>query len=311
MFINILFASDTDVRKFLIKILKKNSFTYKISLKVYRFYLSLHTKIEKFFHKKKILDRLKNRKKIDFKTLYYGKLKGSEKASHMEKLLLSQIERFKKTGQEKFMLLEIGTYMGESLELFGNILNKNLRNYLIVAIDPYSEFASEKDIERKNVNYEMSKEIEKIYLYYLHNVSLMNWRENMIHIRKNSSEGLKLVQDLKLSWDFIYIDGSHYYEGIKHDFLKSKELIKKIDNYKGIISGDDFELEINECKKYGYSKDEFKKFLQDKKEVDYLIMEKNKGLGFHPGITLYFSEINDTITKTQSGFWYLDNIQNN
>lgn len=40
-------------------------------------------------------------------------------------------------------------------------------------------------------------------------------------------------------------------------------------------------------------------------------MEKNKGLGFHPGITLYFSEINDTITKTQSGLWYLDNIQNN
>ena len=35
------------------RILKKNSFTYKISLGIYRFYLSLHTKIEKFFHKKK------------------------------------------------------------------------------------------------------------------------------------------------------------------------------------------------------------------------------------------------------------------
>ena len=74
---------------------------------------------------------------------------------------------------------------------------------------------------------EKSNEIEKIYLYYLHNISLMNWRENMIHIRKNSSEGLKLVQDLKLSWDFIYIDGSHYYEGIKHDFLKLRLLRTK------------------------------------------------------------------------------------
>ena len=103
-----------------------------------------------FFHKKKILGRLKNRKKIDFKTLYYGKLKGSEKASHMEKLLLSQIERFKRTGQEKvYAFRNRNLYFSKSLELFGNILNKNLRNYLIVAIDPYSEFASEKDIEKK------------------------------------------------------------------------------------------------------------------------------------------------------------------
>ena len=37
------------------------------------------------------------------------------------------------------------------------------------------------------------------------------------------------------------------------------------------------------------------------------VIELTSEIGFHPGITLCFSEIDDNIVKTSSGFWYLKN----
>ena len=63
-----------------------------------------------------------------------------------------------------FILLEIGSYMGESLKMFGNVLEKNLDNYLVISIDPFKKYATESDVKKGTAISTISKKIEKIEL---------------------------------------------------------------------------------------------------------------------------------------------------
>ena len=106
-------------------------------------------------------------------------------------------------------------------------------------------------------------------------------------------------------FDFIYIDGSHYYNDIKNDYLNSKAILSIHDNYKGKICGDDYEFSRNELEKIFNDSSNLDKLLKLNK--DYIhINKKNLKTGFHPGVTRFFSEIADKIIKTKSGFWYLE-----
>ncbi len=42
--------------------------------------------------------------------------------------------------KENFYVVEIGTFLGESLKLIGDICEKNIENYTIISIDPYKTF---------------------------------------------------------------------------------------------------------------------------------------------------------------------------
>jgi predicted O-methyltransferase YrrM len=246
------------------------------------------------------------KEKINFKFLYSNQLK-NERAKEMGLLLKKAI--LKSNKKDIFKILEIGSYLGESTELFGKILEKKKRDFLIISVDPYQSYSTTKDQEINSVANRMSKKINKIYFYFLHNISLQNWKNNFIHIRKNSKEALLLLDKLNLSFDFIYIDGSHYYKDIKNDFILSKKILKKNSNYQGILCGDDYEFESKNYKKLNLTKKEFIKFLNKNIEVDYVSLRKSNGetISFHPGITKFFSEVKDTIQRKNSGFWFLKN----
>ena len=53
-------------------------------------------------------------------------------------------------------------------------------------------------------------------------------------------------------------------------------------------------------------------FLKNNKNVDYIVLNTKDGvnkknrIGFHPATTLFFSETQDTIIKSDSGFWKKD-----
>ena len=166
------------------------------------------------------------------------------RAIDMRNILNKQIESYlsKSNNKERFVFVEIGTYMGESLELWGDFLEQKLENnFLIISIDPYIDFASERDKIKQpgksRAAEKMSKVIEKIYMYFIHNISLKKkWRDKHIHLRMNSRAAFKIIENFNIKIDFCYIDGSHYYENFKFDLenyskiLESKNISSKVVN---------------------------------------------------------------------------------
>jgi hypothetical protein len=273
-----------------------------------KFLKNLNNKRKHLLREIEIFIKFNRNQEIFSSNILSGQM-SKDRETIMKQKLNEQISKFKKTDQKIFLFLEIGSYLGESLKMFGNILDKQLNNYLIISIDPFKKYASDIDIKDKTVVRDMSNKVEKIYFYFLNNISTYNFREKFIHIRKSSKEGFELLKQLKLNFDFIYLDGSHYYDDIKKDYLVSKDLLKDYDNYKGLLSGDDYEFSVDEYDKCFETKNNFLKFLNEKKDYDYLYIKKKDGnlIGFHPGLSLFFSEVQDKIIKTNSGYWYLDN----
>jgi hypothetical protein len=292
--------------KYFFKILKKLKF-FLTRIKFYAYFT-----LERLL----LIHAIYWKRKINFQFLNGDQFNKVRKQRSKEMLLLLKKQILKSDKKKTFKLLEIGSYLGQSTELLGNCLKENCKDFLIISIDPYKSYASPDEQKTNSVVYRASKKIHKIYYYFLHNISLQSWRNNFIHIRKDSKDGLLLLRSLKLSFDFIYIDGSHYYEVVKNDFLQGKKLLKKDTNYQGTLCGDDYEFDGRNYKKFNLTKNEFAIFLNKNKHVDCTSLrtpKKNGGgagggsISFHPGITKLFLEVKDTIKKSNSGFWTLKN----
>ena len=266
--------------------------------------------------------------------LFYGQMH-PDRAVNMLDTLNKQIKKFQSQfNNEQFIFVEIGSYLAESLKLYGDEINKKLKNFLLISIDPYSpdsihegdKVNDQIESPRKmKISVHPSKPwaspaktrkiISKIYRYFINNVSNYSFRHNHVHIRMKSDDGFALLKKLNIEIDFCYIDGSHYYQGIKNDYNNFNSILRKNENYEGSICGDDYELELNKINNFfNYSKEEFLEFLKNNKNVDYIFLntkeEVNKTniIGFHPATTLFFSEISDKIIKYESGFWKKENL---
>mgnify|MGYP003952475415 CR=1 FL=1 len=266
--------------------------------------------------------------------LFYGQMHPA-RAVDMLDTLNRQIEKFKSEfNNEKFIFVEIGSYLGESLKLYGNQIEKKLKNYLLISIDPYSEDvinSGDKVNEKIESPREMKisvypskpwappaktrKIISKIYHYFINNISNYSFKHNHIHFRMKSDDGFALLKKLNIKVDFCYIDGSHYYDGIKNDYNNFNSILRKNDTYEGSICGDDYELELSKIDNFfNYSREEFLQFLNNNKNVDYILLNTKEGINkknriaFHPATTLFFSEVSDKIIKYSSGFWKKENL---
>jgi hypothetical protein len=137
-------------------------------------------------------------------------------------ILISKIER------NNLVLIEIGSYMGESMEIFADsgLFSK------IICIDPWTngydfEDLSSLDCEDAELHFDERKSkydfVEKI----------KNKNENVVSMFENESI------------DIIYIDGNHQPSEVKRDILNWLPKIKK----DGIISGHDWFLEDGKIQK--------------------------------------------------------------
>ena len=234
------------------------------------------------------------------------------RAIDMKNVLNKQIDSYlsKSNNKERFVLVEIGSYLGESLDLWGDILEKKLdNNFLIISIDPFTAYVSESDKNwrpdkskapiKSGAASKMSKVIEKIYMYFIHNISLKKWRDKHIHLRMKSREANNIIKSYNIQVDFCYIDGCHYYEDFKFDLENYSELLRSVNEYKGIICGDDYEASCDELLEK-FEKKDLDKILNANKTTDCLIYDK---FIFHPGITLAMSETKVKIKKFASGFF--------
>lgn len=129
-------------------------------------------------------------------------------------------------------ILEIGVFKGDFL----NFLAKNCLYSKIFAIDLFegTTFSGDKDgnnVEYVNLNLAYSELLE----YYKNT-------EN-IHIQKISSNNFLLSQKDN-TFDIIYIDGDHSYDGVKKDLNLSYLKIKN----QGYIMGHDYEMNYKKTK---------------------------------------------------------------
>jgi len=247
-----------------------------------------------------------NKKLSELRGSYNSLQEAPDRIKLLEDKLCEQIDKFKKNYKKrKFIYLEIGSYTGSSLVVAGETLKKKLNdNFIIFSVDPYTAYA-DKD-EKEFSIHELSKSIGKIYFYFLYNISLYSWKNNHIHLRKTSHEAKSFFSDNNFFFDFVYIDGSHYYKDIKKDTENYYDLIQIRKGYRGFFCGDDLEFSY---------KDLLSKNLFNEKKVNKLIKDnltndqiKFKGEYFHPGVTKALHEFSKKYKKkvhNEKGFWYL------
>ena len=120
----------------------------------------------------------------------------------------------------KMDMIEIGSYAGESSELFAQNFNN------VICIDPYIDDYDVNDITCAHAPMSEVRKVFEERISPYSNISL-------IPLLSDDAVNV-LIEDKK--FDFIYIDGMHTYEQIKKDITNYLPLIKE----GGFIAGHDF-----------------------------------------------------------------------
>ena len=98
------------------------------------------------------------------------------------------------------------------------------------------------------------------------------------------------------SVDFVYVDGSHYYNDVVQDLRQAKRVMR---NEFSVICGDDLEY---------LPTPELLALAKHHPQVDWLTEAKAKGAGngFHPGVMLAVEEeFGREVIHMQNGFWWI------
>jgi hypothetical protein len=117
---------------------------------------------------------------------------------------------------DNLLFVEVGSYMGESAEVFA----QELPNAIIYCIDPWKGNYDEKDAASHADYTEV---------------------EHQFDLRTGNYKNIKKLKgfstDFNTSCDVVYIDGIHTYEGVKEDILHWK---LQLNTVKSVICGHDY-----------------------------------------------------------------------
>ena len=105
-------------------------------------------------------------------------------------------------------------------------------------------------------------------------------------IRADSAAFMPMLKDGL--FDLIYVDGTHYYEGVKRDIQQALRLIRP----GGIIVGDDLELQPTI---------ELIEIARANLEKDLVLLEG--GRAFHPGVMLAVHELLGAVHSDEGTWW--------
>lgn len=123
-------------------------------------------------------------------------------------------------GKSDLIGIEIGSYRGESTEIF---LKSNAFKTLY-CIDPWEDGYDQNDLASSPEIVQAEKEFDEKF----------NNNQIIKKIKQKSCDAVTLFEDNSI--DFIYIDGNHQYEFVKSDL---ENFVPKIKNG-GFISGHDY-----------------------------------------------------------------------
>lgn len=222
----------------------------------------------------------------------------------LNKQINSYLSSCEKTNRPPFVFLEVGSYIGTSFILFSKILERRLKNnHLMISVDP---FTNNVPVEEKEWGVKfMGSSVNKIYFYFLYNLSMRPNFNNFLHIRRKSIDSLDILKKFA-PLDFVYLDGSHYLQAVYEDIKNFKKIIANEKHYKGILSGDDCELTYQDIINLDPSiknEKDFENLMEKFSQTDQI---EFKGKNFHPGVTgalHLFAKENKVKLNLSNGFW--------
>jgi hypothetical protein len=185
-----------------------------------------------------------------------------------------------------FVALEIGTWFGEgSTAIWVSRLGKGSKLFLV---DSWRTYVSATDKTQATAYAGMDS---------VHHVAINSALRRIYEYEKDSPGEIFLMRGRAReigsffkpqTFDFIYIDGSHYYADVVQDIRLAKSLVKD----GGIICGDDLEVSPTE---------ELAALARRNLDRDFIESEAPNAW-FHPGVLLAVSEEFASVTN-RAGFW--------
>lgn len=215
-----------------------------------------------------------------------------ERKPFMRKLMKQEILRKSDNG---FQSLEIGSWTGNSAILWADTLKEFNGEGSIVCVDPWKPYVkTEKNmanVSPKVMQRALKK--DKVYKLFHYNISAAGHSEVIVPIRGTSDQVLPLLgADM---FDFIFIDGAHYYSNVMKDLQNTEHLIRP----GGVICGDDLELQYDEVDV------DFARANQEKSNFAFDPKTKKE---FHPGVTMAIADFFNRQVTSHSGFWFMRKI---
>lgn len=124
-------------------------------------------------------------------------------------------------------MVEIGSFVGESTVLFAQSFKK------VIAVDPFMEGYDPQDPTSHSFDF------DNVYQTYLDRITIYSNIQTIIETSDNAVKELDSE-----TYDFIYLDGLHTYEGVKTDITNYLPLVKK----GGVIGGHDYTNQVQHLK---------------------------------------------------------------
>lgn len=193
------------------------------------------------------------------------------------RLLLEYVENRLKNGED-IKILEVGSWAGQSTIMLA-ALCKRYGTGKVFCIDTWKGTANRPPSEER-----ASK--DKVLKLFLRNIRAAEVGDYIVPMRGKSEYFYDLLKDG--SFDVVYIDGDHSYQGFKKDLLGLPRKVRE----GGLLCGDDLDLKASEIDMAHAEANKEKDYIQDSRTRRY----------YHPGITLAVHEILGEV-EAQNGFW--------
>lgn len=139
---------------------------------------------------------------------------------------------------EPKVIIEVGTWKGQSAINMANILKRNNIKCKIYCVDT---FLGTWDLEKED----LKNGYPQIYYKFLNNILFEKCEDYIIPCPNTSLFYYKKFKDMNLKADLIYIDGSHMYEDVYADINNYSNLLSP----NGVIFGDDYATDAPEVAK--------------------------------------------------------------
>jgi hypothetical protein len=184
-----------------------------------------------------------------------------------------------------FVAMEIGTWFGQgSTKIWMRRMREGSQLFLV---DVWANYITEID-KAGDSAYAAMNDVHHIAMnsalrvvYEHENAS----KGDVFVLRGSASRACRLFKDA--SFDFIYVDGSHYYADVVEDIKLAKVLLKD----GGVLCGDDLEVAPTQ-----------ERILLARQNLDKDFIQDEGGTGFHPGVLLAVHENFPQFTN-RSGIW--------
>jgi predicted O-methyltransferase YrrM len=189
----------------------------------------------------------------------------------------------------KFVALEIGTWFGAgSTSIWARHLTKGSQLFLV---DSWAEYISDADKAKESAFGAMDS---------VHHVAINSALKRVYEFQRSTGGEIFLMRGKASrvcqyfrpgSVDFVYIDGSHYYDDVVEDIRLAKSLVRD----GGMICGDDLEIEPTEARLALARKNLNRDF----------IASVDEEVSFHPGVLLAVYEHFPAV-KSHAGIWSVE-----